>query len=352
MELNLKQYKGKKVFITGHTGFKGAWLLLALHQIGAQIKGYALAPDNENGGYSVINGGELCESIIADIRNKNLLVEEIVKFAPDYIFHLAAQPLVRESYSNPSYTFDVNVLGTSYLLDAVKKLTNKCSVVIVTTDKVYENKEDGKPFKETDRLGGHDPYSTSKACAEFVVESYNKSFFLIQDNLIINVATARSGNVIGGGDFCKDRIIPDFVRALTLGEVLKIRNPDSVRPWQHVIEPIVGYLMLGLYLNQINVKESLAYNFGPEKDDHLTVKELVDFAINSWGSGSYEVIEEKILHEAGLLKLDITKIKEEIGWSPKLKAKEAIEKTFEWYKAADKVSVMNKQVSNYLGLQV
>jgi len=194
--MNLKEYKGKRVFVTGHTGFKGAWLLSVLHHLGAEVKGYALAPESDKGIFTSVRGDSKCLNIIDDIRNRLKLEKELLEFKPDYIFHLAAQPLVRASYYNPSDTFDVNVSGTAYLLDAVRKLTNDCNVVVITTDKVYQNNEDGTPFKETDRLGGHDPYSTSKACVELLVESYNKSFFLNQSSPVIKLATARVGTVI------------------------------------------------------------------------------------------------------------------------------------------------------------
>lgn len=350
MQLDLNEYKNKKVFITGHTGFKGGWLLAILNKLGANIVGYALAPESKMGIYTIIEGDNKCLSIIADIRDKKKLESEILNFKPDYIFHLAAQPLVRLSYAAPSETYEINVLGTSYLLDAVRKLKNNCNVVVVTTDKVYQNNEDGKPFKENDRLGGHDPYSTSKACAELVVESFNKSYFIQQETPKIKLVTARAGNVIGGGDYSSDRIIPDLIKAFNKNARVEIRNPNAVRPWQHVIEPIVGYLMLGLFLNNNQKKYSYAYNFGPSYSDNLSVKDLVELAINQWGGGSYSVIEQKDLHEAGLLRLDIEKVKNELGWCPKLKAEEAIKYTIDWYKSIDKNLVTNKQIAEYLNL--
>jgi CDP-glucose 4,6-dehydratase len=240
-------FRGKKVFLTGHTGFKGSWMLALLKQLGAVTTGYALAPDtNELALYNVIRGDEACNSIIADIRDKAVLNASIIQAQPDIIFHFAAQPLVRYSYTNPIETFEVNTLGTANVLDAIKLLDKKCSVVIITTDKVYENKEWDYPYRETDRLGGYDPYSASKAAAEIVVDSYRNSFFNTAhfNTHQKSVATARAGNVIGGGDFSADRIIPDIIRALQNNKVINIRNPNAVRPWQHVLEPIAGYLLL------------------------------------------------------------------------------------------------------------
>jgi CDP-glucose 4,6-dehydratase len=330
-----KIYSGKKVFLTGHTGFKGSWMLKTLHLLGAEIKGYALAPENDEDLYNIINGDTLCDSVIADIRDKERLMSEVASFQPDFIFHLAAQPLVRLSYDIPSETFDVNALGSAYLLDAVRILDKKCSVVMITTDKVYHNNEWEYPYREIDRLGGYDPYSASKACAELIIDSYRNSFFnssKINDHQK-GIAVARAGNVIGGGDWSKDRLIPDIVRSLRKNQPIIIRNPKSVRPWQHVMEPVLGYLQLAqnLYLNPIEFSE--AFNFGPSSEDNLTVEELVKLAIDQWGSGSYN-IEQSINspHEAGLLKLDISKAKKVLNWKPILNAKGTISLTLDWYK--------------------
>ena len=326
-------YKSKKVFVTGHTGFKGSWLVALLNEIGATVKGYALAPAYENGLFSILPTG-YCDSIIADIRDKDKLAEEIISFQPDYIFHLAAQPLVRKSYKIPSETFEVNVIGTANLLEVVKKLPNKCNVVIITTDKVYQNKEQDILYKETDRLGGYDPYSASKACTEIVVNSFRSSFFNKKEfaSHKKNLVSARAGNVIGGGDFSEDRIIPDIVNALKNNEKINVRNPNAVRPWQHVLEPLTGYLLLGGLMNE-NKFLSDSYNFGPSQNDHIKVEQLVDIAIKIWGSGERE---NKLVgnepHEAGLLKLDISLAKKELGWQPKLQSANAVEWTIDWYK--------------------
>jgi len=329
-------YKGKKVFITGHTGFKGAWLLKILSLLGADIKGYALVPQTENDLYNLINGDKLCESLLADLRDRETLKRAILDFQPDFIFHLAAQPLVRLSYEIPSETFEVNAIGTANVLDAVKVLKKECSVVLITTDKVYHNNEWLYPYRENDRLGGYDPYSASKACTELVIDSYRNSFFNLQQYKIHKkgIAVGRAGNVIGGGDWSKDRLIPDIARALGNDQIITIRNPTSIRPWQHVLEPLLGYLLLGIRLKQNILKFSHAYNFGPYPEDALPVEQMVSLAIKQWGKGRFEIQTSEIqLHEAGLLKLDISKAINEIGWKPRLNAGQAIKLSLEWYNA-------------------
>jgi CDP-glucose 4,6-dehydratase len=328
-------YQGKKVFLTGHTGFKGAWLLQWLKLLGAEVKGYAMEPENADDLYNLIEGGTLCESVIADLRDSARLEQEILTFQPDFIFHLAAQPLVRLSYKIPAETFMVNAIGTAYVLDAVRKLERPCSVVLITTDKVYENKEWVYPYRETDRLGGYDPYSASKACAELVINSYIQSFFnptaFAQHQK--GIASARAGNVIGGGDWAKDRIVPDIVRALWAGQPVSVRNPRAVRPWQHVLEPLSGYLLLGAKLAAEPLYFGGAWNFGPHAEDNKTVGDLVEIALSTWGSGSYEFPAlTNQPHEAGLLKLDINKAVNELQWRPKYNADAAIHHTISWYK--------------------
>ncbi len=332
-------YQGKKVLLTGHTGFKGSWLLAWLHSLGATVKGYALAPENTFDLYHVINGDQLCDSVIADIRNKEKLKKEILDFQPDFIFHLAAQPLVRYSYEYPTETFDINVMGTAHLLDAIRFLEKPCNVICITTDKVYENKEWHYPYRETDRLGGYDPYSASKAATEIVISSYRNSFYNPKqyDQHHKAIAAARAGNVIGGGDWAKDRIIPDIIRALQKNETITVRNPQAVRPWQHVLEPLSGYLHLGAKMSENPINFSDAYNFGPYLEDTLAVKNLVEIAIQKFGYGDYITpaqIDQP--HEAGLLKLDINKTINELGWTPKWNAHRAIEETISWYKIGTK----------------
>ncbi|RYG05519.1 MAG: CDP-glucose 4,6-dehydratase, partial [Chitinophagaceae bacterium] len=307
---NLKKiYQGKKVFLTGHTGFKGSWMLRTLYLLGAEVKGYALEPQTPNDLYYLINGDEISESVIADLRDREGLKKAILDFQPDFIFHLAAQPLVRLSYEIPSETFEVNAIGTANLLDAVRSLTKACSVVLITTDKVYHNNEWEYPYRENDRLGGYDPYSASKACAELVIDSYRNCFFNINQFDIHKkgIAVGRAGNVIGGGDWSKDRLIPDIAKALAKNQEINIRNPNSIRPWQHVLEPVVAYLILGAKLQEDPKKFSQSYNFGPHATDALPVLKMLNLAIDSWGSGTYKVEQlDSQPHEAGLLKLDIS----------------------------------------------
>jgi len=349
-ELKTK-YSGKKVFLTGHTGFKGSWLLKTLSLLGAGVKGYALAPVATTNLYDVINGDSLCQSTIADLRDRQALKDAVVEFQPDFIFHFAAQPLVRLSYQIPSETFEVNAIGTANLLDALRFLEKPCSSVLITTDKVYHNNEWEYPYRENDRLGGYDPYSASKACAELVIESYRNSFFNLKTYHVHQkaIAVARAGNVIGGGDWSLDRLIPDIVRALSKNERIEIRNPNAVRPWQHVLEPLYGYLLLGAKLAADHLLFSQAYNFGPGADDALPVGKMAEMAIECWGSGEYYV--NKVVnqpHEAGLLKLDISKAKCELGWAPKMNAAEAVKKTINWYKEFYK----NQDIADYMDMQI
>jgi CDP-glucose 4,6-dehydratase len=328
-------YSNKKVFITGHTGFKGSWLLQWLYLLGAELKGYALDPEYKEGLYNIINGNLLCESVIENVLEKDKLEEAILNFEPDFLFHLAAQPLVRLSYEIPSETFAVNVLGTAYVLEAIKKLKKNCIVILITTDKVYENKEWIYPYRENDRLGGSDPYSASKACAELVISSYTQSFFDVKNynNHLKAIASTRAGNVIGGGDWAKDRIIPDIVKSLTSNKSIIIRNPTAIRPWQHVLEPLAGYLQLGVQLSQDPVKYSGAWNFGPSADDNKQVIDIVKTALDIWGHGDFEIQKENnALHESSILKLDISKTTNLLNWKPVYNSTEAVETTIEWYK--------------------
>jgi CDP-glucose 4,6-dehydratase len=345
-------YTGKKIFVTGHTGFKGAWFITWLHQLGAHIKGFALLPEDANGLFNIIKDKFSFEHVIGDIRNKQLLEKEILDFQPDFIFHLAAQALVRKSYEIPSETFEVNVTGTANVLEAVNKLEKKCTVVVITTDKVYENIEADYLYKEDDRLGGYDPYSASKAATEIVVSSFRNSFFNINRYSVHQkvIISARAGNVIGGGDWSKDRIIPDIVRSLKNSEKIFVRNPHAVRPWQHVLEPLGGYLLIGMLADKNAPAFSGAYNFGPLPTDHVPVKGLVETAIHCWGSGEwingYDATQP---HEAGLLQLSIEKAIQVLGWQPKLKSREAIEWTIDWYKQSSETvfDFTLSQINNY-----
>jgi CDP-glucose 4,6-dehydratase len=349
-------YKGKKVFMTGHTGFKGSWMLKTLSLLGAEVKGYALDPHTPNDLYCLIEGNELCQSVIGDVRDKSKLGSEILAFQPDFIFHMAAQPLVRLSYQIPEDTFEVNALGTANVLNGVKLLKKKCTVVLITTDKVYHNNEWEYPYRENDRLGGYDPYSASKACAELIVDSYRNSFFNgnFYEHHLKGIAVARAGNVIGGGDWSIDRLIPDTVRSLIANRPVVIRNPKSVRPWQHVLEPILGYLILGMHLERDPITFGQAFNFGPQSDEAISVEEMLKLAFEAWGNGEW-ILEHQVNrpHEAGLLKLDISKAKSELGWVPILKANESISITLSWYKYfvsnRNEISEFtNSQILNFL----
>lgn len=348
-------YGGKKVFLTGHTGFKGSWLLKILNLLGAEIKGYALSPNTENDLFYLIKGEQICDSVIADLRDSAALSKALLDFQPDFVFHLAAQPLVRLSYDIPAETFAVNAIGTANLLDALRLLKKPCSTVLITTDKVYHNNEWIYPYRETDRLGGYDPYSASKACAELVIDSYKNCFFNTDtyDTHKQAIAVGRAGNVIGGGDWSKDRLIPDIARALGKGEKVIIRNPVSVRPWQHVLEPLAGYLLLGAKLASEPEKYAQAYNFGPYADDALPVLKMVELAIGSWEKGEYDIAQQTNQpHEAGLLKLDISKAVNQLKWAPKFDAKKAVSYTMDWYnvfynRKAEVDKFTEQQIINY-----
>lgn len=348
-------FKDKRVFVTGHTGFKGAWLIQILHWLGADVKGYALAPEKDKDLYNLIDGDKFCyNSIIGDLRDLHTLQGELVRFEPDFVFHLAAQSLVRRSYDIPAETFMVNAQGTVHVLEAIRSLPKPCVGLMITTDKVYENPERGTPFKEDDKLGGYDPYSASKAAAEIVVSSYQRSFFNAEhyDTHHKAIASVRAGNVIGGGDFSDDRIIPDIVRALEFGETVSLRNPDSVRPWQHVLEPLGAYLMLAAKMSERPVQFSTAFNFGPDENDTVTVEDLTKIFLQRFGMGGYKIIpHEKPLHEAKLLLLDSNRALNMMGWKPLLNATQAIQLTADWYanKEQDAHTKCMQDIQNYFG---
>ena len=348
-------YQNKKVFLTGHTGFKGAWLMACLHLAGASTKGYALPSEYPGGLFELLQPLQIIDSALGDIRDKTFLKKEIESFAPDYIFHLAAQSLVRRSYQIPAETFEVNVTGTANLLEIVKNLPGKCTVIVITTDKVYENKEQDILYREEDILGGYDPYSASKACTELLVNSFRNSFFNTAEYGVHrkSIATARAGNVIGGGDWSQDRIIPDIVRSLKDDKNIEVRNPSAIRPWQHVLEPIGGYLLLAGRLNKEPFNYFKAYNFGPLSEDHLPVKDLVEIAIKSWGKGNWiDSSEKNHPHEAGILKLDIMRAVKELQWNPKMNSTQAINWTIDWYKqpVEKQAAYSFQQIKDYLSL--
>lgn len=332
--MNLSAYAGKKVFLTGHTGFKGAWLLQILKQLGADVVAFSLAPEHDNDLYRQIDGDSMCRSVIADLSDAELLSKELRDFQPDFVFHLAAQALVRRSYREPVSTFAANMMGTAHVLEAMRGLEKPCVGVMITTDKVYENPERGEAFTESDKLGGHDPYSASKAAAEIVIESYRRSFFdpkKYNDHQTC-IASVRAGNVIGGGDYSEDRLIPDIVRAIEAGQPVTLRNPQSVRPWQHVLEPVFAYLLLGAKMAAEPQRYCSAYNIGPERSDERTVAQVTNAFYEAYGQpAAFDLKPEPALHEAGLLMLDNTRIKSELGWKPALSADDAIRWTAAWY---------------------
>jgi CDP-glucose 4,6-dehydratase len=348
-------FANKRVLLTGHTGFKGAWLLTWLHKLGAEVCGFALEANTTPSLYKIINGDKLCKSVIGDIRDKQKITKSINDFQPDFIFHLAAQALVIESYRSPVETIEVNTLGTVNVLDALRFLDKKCTAVMITTDKVYHNNESGEAYSEADKLGGYDPYSGSKAAAEILINVYRKSFFNAENygkTHQIGLASARAGNVIGGGDWAENRLLPDIVRHLSANEDVIIRNPDAVRPWQHVLEPLSGYIQLATLLHNEPQQFSQAYNFGPNLSDTMTVKEMAEMAVQIWGRGNIITANlQNQPHEAKLLSLSAEKAKIELNWRAKFTAKEALQKTIQWYKqyyagTADAKEVMLQQIED------
>ena len=324
-------WKKKSVFLTGHTGFKGGWIAHWLSQLGSNVYGYGLAPTSGPSFFKETNLRErLADSTIGDIRDLHKMSEAINRSMPDIVIHMAAQPLVRESYNTPSETFATNVMGTVNLLEAVRRNDSVKAVVSITTDKCYKNMEWLWPYRETDTLGGHDPYSASKACAELAVAAYRSSF--LTDNKIY-VASARAGNVIGGGDWAADRLIPEFLRAIDAGETLNIRSPKALRPWQHVLEPLLGYLILAQRLYEKEEVFADAWNFGPNDEDMKSVEWIVDKLCSRITEGNWRTETKKQPHEAVLLKLDSSKAKVDLGWSPRWNIETALTKTVDWHQA-------------------
>ncbi len=326
----LEFYKDKKIFITGHTGFKGSWLSKILIMAGAKVCGFSQLPKDEPALFDILELSNEMMSIIGDVRKLDEIQMAMDDFNPDIIFHLAAQPIVRESYTNPVYTFETNVMGTVNLLEAVRKCKGVKSVVNVTTDKVYENKEWEWGYRENDRLNGFDPYSNSKSCSELVTSSYKNSFF---NELKISVSTARAGNVIGGGDFSVNRIVPDCVRAAVKHEDIIIRNPNSIRPYQHVFEALSAYLLIAKVQYSNKFFEGV-YNIGPNEDGCVSTRKIADIFCKSWGDLNW--IDKHGIdsnHEASLLRLDCSKIRNTIGWHPKMNIEQAINLTVDWTKA-------------------
>jgi CDP-glucose 4,6-dehydratase len=325
----LQTFRGRRVFVTGHTGFKGSWLTLWLAELGARVTGYALAPLDESM-FRQLALHDVCDSLERDVRTYTDLHTALADAQPDFVFHLAAQPLVLASYTDPLSTIETNVVGTANLLEALRRIGRPCTVVVITSDKCYENREWLYAYRENEPMGGHDVYSASKGAAEIVVASYRRSFF---NEGSIRVASARAGNVIGGGDWAENRIVPDCIRALARGEVIDVRNPHAIRPWQHVIEPLGGYLTLAAKLEQ-DARLADAWNFGPMPDDTRSVEDVVERVIAAWGSGSWSTRQREQPHEAMLLRLAIDKAMTLLRWRPRWRFDEAVDRTVAWYKAA------------------
>ena len=343
-------FRGKRVFITGHTGFKGAWLSLILLKAGARLTGYALKPPTKPSLYELAGIKSKMNSMTADIRNLNVLSNALKNSKPEIVIHLAAQPIVRESYKDPVYTYETNVMGTVNILEACRQVKSIRSIVNVTTDKVYENKERDEGYKEQENLCGYDPYSNSKSCSDIITYSYRNSFYSDKDSAA--VSTARSGNVIGGGDFASDRIIPDCVRAAKIGKPVIVRNPQATRPYQHVLDCLSGYLLLAQ--KQYDKKYRGSYNFGPENSDFVNNGVLIKMFCDTWGVGLKSVNKsDNGPHEAKFLKLDITKAKKILGWKPQLNIKKAVELTVAWSReyinGGDVVKCMDRQIEEFFG---
>ena len=344
-------YKGKKVFLTGHTGFKGSWLSEILLLAGADVTGYSTAPPTDPSLFEILGLSGRMNSIDGDVRDPDCLKKALLSAEPEIVFHLAAQPLVRESYKNPVYTYETNVMGTVNILEAVRQCGTVRSFLNVTTDKVYENREWPWGYRENDPLDGYDPYSNSKSCSELVTHSYKKSFFAGRRPA---VSTARAGNVIGGGDFAADRIIPDCIRAASAGEKIIVRNPYSTRPYQHVLEPLSAYLLIAAQ-QDLDPELAGSYNVGPGDEDCVTTGELADLFCNAWGDGcAWENRYDGGPHEAGFLKLDCSLIRMKLGWHPGMHVAEAVKRTVEWARSReageDMTAVTDRQIRDYFGV--
>jgi len=346
----LKLFSGRKVFITGHTGFKGSWLAFLLNEAGADVMGFALKPSPPLNHFELLGLDKKIKHIVGDIRDANLLSSKLKEFKPEFVFHLAAQALVRPSYDDPLDTFSTNVMGSANLLEAVRRSDSVRSLVYITSDKCYENVEWIWGYRENDRLGGIDPYSASKAAAEILFSSYARSFLDVKSGL--GAATTRAGNVIGGGDWAVDRIIPDCIRAMSSGQPIRIRNPMATRPWQHVLEPLTGYLMLAAHLYDDPKSWGGAWNFGPSSTDVRTVHDVAKIIVDYFGKGKIEVVEStNQVHEARLLQLNCDKSHQLLGWHPRWNSEQTLRETAAWYKemlsGGDVESITRSQIRKF-----
>ena len=342
---------GRRVLVTGDTGFKGSWLSLWLHDLGCEVHGYALPPDGATSHFEQLGLAGLIHHVDGDVRDADRLARTFRDARPEVVIHLAAQPIVRRSYRDPKETFDTNVAGGVNLLECVRASDDVAALVFATSDKCYRNVESARGYVEDDRLGGHDPYSASKAAAELVFASYLDSFFRARPGM--GAATSRAGNVIGGGDWAEDRIIPDCIRALSTGRPVRIRSPRATRPWQHVLEPLSGYLVLAAALLRDPSAHEGSWNFGPPESAVHTVGDVVDLVIEGWGSGSVEVEPAPPgLHEAGLLSLNCDKARDGLGWSPRWDFATTVARTVEWYRlqhdGAPAIELTRRHLSSYL----
>jgi CDP-glucose 4,6-dehydratase len=349
-------WKGKKVLVTGHTGFKGSWLSIWLIELGADVTGYSLDPYSELDNFLLAGLKNKMKDIRGDVRDFTKLLNVFSESQPEIVFHLAAQPLVRLSYEIPKDTYDINIGGTVNVLEAIRRTDSVKAGVLITTDKCYENKEWVWGYRENDPLGGYDPYSSSKGAAELVIAGYRNSFFHPEKFISHGkaIASARAGNVIGGGDWSKDRIIPDCIRALQQGKPIEVRNPLAMRPWQHVLEPLRGYLCLASKMVENGAQYAGAWNFGPDDDAIIPVKEIVDQVIHCWGGGKWlDLSDPHSLHEAKLLSLDCSKAKFALHWKPAFHIKDAVKYTIDWYKNYQHINVYDlckEQIMKYTEL--